>query len=107
MAVFDDIWDEVNARVAERLPAVILDKAAARHTNNNLGYADDGCTCEYCNLRRRMSAYVGSAGRNIALPPGVSVSYPMSRETISMAIKISREYRREEARKALREARAR
>lgn len=108
MSALDDIWKEVNERVAEKLPAIVLEKAAARHTNNHLGRGYDGCECEYCRLRIQMSAYVGNAGRSVTIPaPADGMTPPFNDESISLIIDSTRKYRRDEARRILREARGR
>ncbi|MGD9670242.1 MAG: hypothetical protein AB7U75_14590 [Hyphomicrobiaceae bacterium] len=70
----DDIWAEVNKRVAEQLPAALLDAGVVRHKNISI---HEDCTCEYCKTRRRMTTYVANAGRAVVAglgqaPPGIT-----------------------------------
>jgi hypothetical protein len=53
------IRDEVERRVAELLPGVLLDKGVLTHAKRSFRL---GCVCDYCTLKREATSVIGSAG---------------------------------------------
>jgi len=51
------ILDEVERRVAERLPAVLFERGILLHAKRSFS---QGCDCEYCKIKREATFRVGN-----------------------------------------------
>lgn len=54
-----NILDEVEQQIAEKLPAMLFERLVIVHKNATLG---QGCICSYCRLKSAVTRIIADAG---------------------------------------------
>jgi len=57
-----DILDEVERQVAERLPGALLERGLIIHAKHSFRHE---CSCNYCELKREATIVIGSLPRGV------------------------------------------